>query len=110
MLAGGYRTRPTYRFAVEDSVYVAPGAGRRRGGGGLLPALLARLEAGGWRQVVAIIGDNGNLPFIGLHRACGFRPAGVLPAVGWKHGRWVDSVLMTRPLGPGADLPPPEGR
>jgi len=108
--ASAYRTRPAYRFAVEDSVYVAPGAGRRGVGRALLPALLARLEAGGWRQVVAVIGDSGNLPSIGLHRACGFRHAGVLPAVDWKHGRWVDSVLMTRPLGPGADVPPPEGR
>lgn len=108
--AGAYRARPAYRFAVEDSVYVAPGAGRRGVGRALLPQLLARLEAGGWRQVVAVIGDSGNLPSIGLHRECGFRPAGVLPAVGWKHGRWVDSVLMTRPLGPGADAPPPDGR
>jgi len=107
--ASAYRTRPAYRFAVEDSVYVAPGAGRRGVGRCLLPALLGRLEAGHWRQVVAVIGDSGNLPSIGLHRACGFRPAGVLPAVGWKHGRWVDSVLMTRSLGAGADAPPPEG-
>lgn len=105
--ASAYRTRPAYRFAVEDSVYVGPGAGRRGVGRALLPALLGRLEAGGWRQVVAVIGDSGNLPSIGLHLACGFRHAGVLPAVGWKHGRWVDSVLMTRPLGPGADAPPP---
>lgn len=108
--ASAYRTRPAYRFAVEDSVYVAPGAGRRGVGRVLLPALLARLEAGGWRQVVAVIGDSGNLPSISLHRACGFQHAGVLPTVGWKHGRWVDSVLMTRPLGVGADAPPPDSR
>ena len=84
--------------------------GRRGVGRTLLPALLARLEAGSWRQVVAVIGDSGNLSSISLHRACGFRPAGVLPAVGWKHGRWVDSVLMTRPLGPGAGAPPPDGK
>lgn len=108
--ASAYRTRPAYRFAVENSVYVAPDAGRRGVGRALLPELLARLEAGGWRQVVAVIGDSGNAASIGLHRACGFRPAGVLPAVGWKHGRWVDSVLMTRPLGAGADAPPPDGR
>ena len=108
--ASAYRTRPAYRFAVEDSIYVAPDAGRRGVGRALLPALLAQLETGGWRQVVAVIGDSANLPSIDLHRAFGFRHAGVLPAVGWKHGRWVDSVLMTRPLGPGADAPPPDGR
>jgi L-amino acid N-acyltransferase YncA len=56
--------------------------------------------------MVAVIGDSGNAPSIGLHRACGFRHAGLLPAVGWKHGRWVDSVLMTRPLGASAATPP----
>jgi phosphinothricin acetyltransferase len=108
--ASPYRTRPAYRFAAENSVYVASDAGRRGVGRALLPALLDRLEAGGWRQVVAVIGDSGNAASIGLHQACGFRLAGMLPAVGWKHGRWVDSVLMTRPLGAGAELPPPEGQ
>lgn len=104
--AGPYRTRPAYRFTVEDSVYVAPDTARRGIGRVLLTALLGRLEAGPWRQVVAVIGDSGNAASIGLHRACGFRQAGLLPAVGWKHGRWVDSVLMTRALGSGAAAPP----
>lgn len=108
--AGPYRTRPAYRFAAEDSVHVAPDAGRRGVGRALLPELLARLEAGGWRQVVAVIGDSGNLPSIGLHLACGFRHAGTLPAVGWKHGRWVDSVLMVHPVGEGSATPPGERR
>ena len=108
--ATAYRTRPAYRFAVESSVYVAPNASRRGVGRALLPELLRRLEAGGWRQVVAVIGDSGNAASIGLHRACGFRPAGVLPAVGWKHGRWVDSVLMACALGRGAEVPPADER
>jgi phosphinothricin acetyltransferase len=60
--------------------------------------------------MVAVIGDSGNAPSIGLHAACGFARAGLLPGIGWKHGRWVDSVLMTRALGAGAGAPPPEGR
>jgi phosphinothricin acetyltransferase len=104
--ASAYRARPAYRFAGEDSVYVAPDAGRGGIGRALLGALLRRCEARGLRQMVAVIGDSGNAPSIGLHRACGFRHAGLLPAVGWKHGRWVDSVLMTRPLGASAATPP----
>jgi L-amino acid N-acyltransferase YncA len=104
--ASAYRTRPAYRFSVENSVYVAPDAGRGGVGRALLTALLARCEAQGFRLVVAVIGDSGNAASIGLHAACGFRNAGLLPAVGWKHGRWVDSVLMTRALGPGAETPP----
>ncbi len=104
--ASAYRTRPAYRFAVENSVYVAPDAGRRGAGRVLLRELIARCEAAGFRLMVAVIGDSGNQPSIGLHEACGFTRAGLLPAVGWKHGRWVDSVLMTRPLGPGATVPP----
>jgi L-amino acid N-acyltransferase YncA len=104
--ANAYRTRPAYRFAAEDSVYVAPDAGRGGIGRALLDELLCRCEVRGLRQMVAVIGDSGNAPSIGLHRACGFRHAGVLAAVGWKHGRWVDSVLMTRPLGAGSATPP----
>ncbi len=104
--ASAYRTRPAYRFAVENSIYVAPDAGRGGVGRALLEALIARCEAAGFRLMVAVIGDSDNAPSIGLHRTCGFAHAGMLPAVGWKHGRWVDSVLMTRPLGAGATCPP----
>ena len=108
--ASAYRARPAYRFAVENSIYVAPDAGRGGVGRALLQALVARCEAAGFRLMVAVIGDSGNAPSIGLHAACGFAHAGLLPAVGSKHGRWVDSVLMTRPLGAGAAAPPPPGR
>jgi phosphinothricin acetyltransferase len=104
--AGPYRTRPAYRFAVENSVYVAPAAGRAGVGRALLSALIGRCEAKGFRLMVAVIGDSGNAPSIGLHAACGFAHAGLLPGIGWKHGRWVDSVLMTRPLGAGATASP----
>jgi L-amino acid N-acyltransferase YncA len=108
--AGAYRTRPAYRFAVENSIYVRPELGRGGVGRALLQALVARCEAAGFRLMVAVIGDSGNAASIGLHAACGFSRAGLLPAIGWKHGRWVDSVLMTRPLGEGDRAPPPEGR
>jgi phosphinothricin acetyltransferase len=104
--ASAWRTRPAYRFGCENSVYVAPDAGRGGIGRALLGALIGRCEAKGLRLMVAVIGDSGNAPSIGLHRAMGFAPAGVLPATGWKHGRWVDTVLMTRPLGEGATTPP----
>ena len=104
--ASAYRTRPAYRFAVEDSIYVAPDANRGGVGRALLAALIGRCETRGFRLMVAVIGDSGNAPSIGLHRAHGFTHAGTLPAIGWKHGRWVDSVLMTRALGAGATTPP----
>ncbi|WP_375293297.1 GNAT family N-acetyltransferase [Siccirubricoccus sp. G192] len=85
---------------------MAPEAGRRGIGRALLPALVARCTAAGFRLMVAVIGDSGNAGSISLHAGCGFRHAGLLPAVGWKHGRWVDSVLMTLPLGEGAATPP----
>jgi phosphinothricin acetyltransferase len=104
--ASAYRPRPAYRFAVEDSVYVAPGAGRAGTGRALLEALTARCTARGLRLMVAVIGDSANAASIRLHERAGFTRAGLLPAIGWKHGRWVDSVLMTRPLGAGATTPP----
>jgi L-amino acid N-acyltransferase YncA len=101
-----WRTRPAYRFACENSVYVDKDVGRGGIGRALLNALIARCAARGLRLMVAVIGDSANAPSIGLHKACGFTMVGTLPAVGWKHNRWVDSVLMTLPLGEGAATPP----
>jgi L-amino acid N-acyltransferase YncA len=107
--AAPYRTRSGYRFSLEDSVYVAPG----RAGQGIGRLLLGRLiEDGtrlGYRQMVAVIGDSAHLPSIRLHAALGFAHVGVLLSIGFKFGRWVDSVLMQRPLGAG-DTALPETR
>lgn len=104
--AGAYRPRPAYRHTVENSVYVAADEAGRGIGSALLSALIVRCEAGPWRQMVAVIGDSGNAASIALHRRHGFREAGRLESVGFKLGRWVDSVLMQRPLGPGDAAPP----
>lgn len=104
--AAAYRSRPAYRFTLEDSVYVAQGLAGRGIGGALLGTLIIRCEAGPWRQMVAVIGGSDNDGSIALHRRHGFTPAGVLRSAGFKHGRWVDSVLMQRPLGPGDGQPP----
>ena len=72
----------------------------------LLAELLARCEARGARQMLAVIGDSANAASIGLHRALGFAPAGLLGACGWKHDRWLDVVVMQRALGSGAGSPP----
>jgi L-amino acid N-acyltransferase YncA len=100
--AAPYRARSGYRFSLEDSIYIAPAALRRGIGRALLGALVERCAAGGYRQMVAVIGDSGNAGSIGLHEQLGFRRVGLLPATGFKHGRWVDSVLMQRELGDGA--------
>ena len=104
--AGLYRTRSAYRFSLEDSIYIDAGETGR----GIGRALLARvidLSAGlGYRQMVAVIGGSDQWPSIGLHRALGFAQVGLLPAVGWKFGAWIDTVLMQRALGPGAGSPP----
>jgi phosphinothricin acetyltransferase len=104
--AAPYRLRAAYRHTLEDSIYVATDALRQGIGGALLGALIARCAALGYRQMVAVIGDSANLPSIALHERQGFRPAGLLPATGFKFGRWVDVVLMQRALGAGsASLP-----
>jgi phosphinothricin acetyltransferase len=107
--AASYRPRLAYRHTIEDSVYVRDGLGGHGVGRALLGQLIERCERGPWRQMLAVIGDSGNAASIGLHRALGFHPAGKLDAVGFKFGRWVDSVLMQRPLGPGSGaLPIPD--
>ncbi|MCW2248927.1 phosphinothricin acetyltransferase [Azospirillum fermentarium] len=103
--AGLYRTRSAYRFTAEDSIYIHPDRARQGIGRALLPELLDRCTALGYRQMVAVIGGTDNLGSIGLHAAFGFTHAGRLPAVGFKFGRWIDSVLMQRPLGDGDGTP-----
>jgi L-amino acid N-acyltransferase YncA len=102
-----YRSRVAYRHTVEDSVYVDPVCVRRGAGRALLAAVIAACETLGYRQMVAVIGGSDNLASISLHAALGFRHAGLLPAVGRKFDRWIDTVLMQRALGPGASTPAP---
>ena len=94
-----YRERSAYRFTLEDAVYIAPERARGGVGRALLTEVLARSAAGGYARMIAVIGDSGNHGSIGLHRALGFRHAGTLEAVGFKFGRWLDSVIMQRDLG-----------
>jgi len=103
---GPYRARPAYRFTVEDSVYVAP---QMHGGGvgrALLMALVQESEMRGFRQMIAVIGDSEQTASIALHAAAGFYVVGTFPHVGFKFGRWLDTVLMQRPLGQGSTAPP----
>jgi phosphinothricin acetyltransferase len=103
--AGPYRARLAYRSTVENSVYVAEHARGQGIGRALLERLIEDTAARALRQMVAIIGDSANLASIRLHEAAGFAHAGVLRSVGWKHGRWLDTILMQRALGPGNTTP-----
>jgi phosphinothricin acetyltransferase len=104
--AGAYRARPAYRNSVENSVYVSQDAHRLGVGRALLAALVEIATGLGFRQMIAVIGDSGNAGSIGLHRALGFTFCGTIHSVGYKHGRWLDSVIMQRALGPGDTTPP----
>lgn len=107
--AGPYHQRAAYRSTLEDSVYVAREA---RGGGvgrALLVALIAAAEGIDARLMVAVIADSGSPASIALHASLGFARVGALTGVGYKHGRWLDTTLMQRPLGPGRDRPPTRG-
>lgn len=99
--AGPYRSRSAYRYTVEDSIYVSPDFQRRGVGRALLAELVRRCTALGYRQMIAVIGDSGNDGSIGVHAAHGFVQVALLPAVGFKFGRWVDGVMMQRALGEG---------
>lgn len=99
--ANYFRPRLAYRFCVEDSIYLAPAAQGQGVGRLLLAELMARCEAAGARQMLAVIGDANNAGSIGVHRALGFQHTGVLKSAGWKFDRWLDVVLMQRPLGAG---------
>jgi len=108
--ASSYRTRPAYRFTVENSIYVSPAFQGRKVGTALLGRLISDCTERGFRQMIAVIGDSANFASITLHRRAGFRFSGVLHGVGFKFGRWLDSVQMELPLGQGEHLPPEESQ
>jgi len=107
--AAPYRARAAYRHTLEDSVYVDKDCTGRGAGRALLQRLVEECAQRGYRQLIAVIGDSANRASIALHEACGFARVGLLPAVGFKLGRWVDSVLMQRALGEGDRAPPATG-
>jgi L-amino acid N-acyltransferase YncA len=107
--ANHFRPRPAYRFCLEDSIYLDPAARGRGIGRLLLAELLARCQARGARQMLAVIGDSANGASIGVHRALGFEAVGLLRDSGWKFERWVDVVIMQRALGYGARRAPTDG-
>ena len=103
--AGPFRARAAYDWSVEDSVYVAEEARGLGVGTALLTALIARCEARGYRQMVAVLGDADG-PSRALHAKLGFEERGRLPGFGYKLGAWRDLLLMQRALGPGAGEAP----
>jgi phosphinothricin acetyltransferase len=104
--AGPYRPRPAYRFTVENSVYLLPASHRRGIGLALLNELITQCAARGYRQMIAVIGDSANVASIGVHARAGFDMIGTHPNVGFKFGRWLDTVMMQRALGAGGRTTP----
>jgi len=104
--AGPYRSRPAYKWSVEDSIYVAPQMHRKGIGGLLLRRLVTESEQRGFRQMIAVIGDSAQIGSIAVHERAGFSHIGTLRSVGFKHGRWLDTVLMQRALGKGDTTKP----
>ena len=101
-----YRPRPAYRFTVENSIYLDPSAQRRGVGTQLLQRLIAKCETRPYRQIIAVIGDSANAGSISLHRNAGFSMIGVHPDVGFKFGRWLDTVMMQLPVNGGGRTVP----
>ncbi|MBI5270217.1 MAG: N-acetyltransferase [Burkholderiales bacterium] len=108
--ANHFRPRLAYRFCLEDSIYLHRDARGRGVGTQLLAELMARCEAAGARQMLAVIGDSQNAGSIGVHRRLGFEHVGVMKSAGWKFERWLDVVVMQRALGRGDAVPPEPGQ
>ncbi len=103
--AGPYRDRPAYNWCVEDSIYIAPEFHRQGIGRLLLARLISEAETLGFRQILGVIGNSANTASVAVHAAMGFRLIGTFQSVGFKHGKWLDTVLMQRPLGKGDTSP-----
>jgi phosphinothricin acetyltransferase len=104
--ANHFRPRRAYRFCLEDSIYLAPEAQGQGAGRLLLAELMARCEAAGTRQMLAVIGDSANAGSIGVHKKLGFEQVGLMKSAGWKFDRWLDVVLMQKSLGQGDSAAP----
>jgi phosphinothricin acetyltransferase len=100
-----FKPRPAYRFSAEDSIYMDASVHGKGWGKALLAELCAQAERSGVRKFLAVIGDSANAGSIGLHRSLGFQQVGVLTSCGWKFERWLDVVLMEKPLGAGDSTP-----
>ncbi|WP_438751404.1 GNAT family N-acetyltransferase [Pararhizobium sp. O133] len=103
--ASAFRTRTAYRFIVEDSIYLAPEARGQRVGKALLAELIRRCTALGFRQMVAVIG-GAHPASVAVHRAAGFEHGGLMKGTGFKHGRWLDTIIMQLALGEGTTTDP----
>ena len=101
-----FKPRPAYRFSAEDSIYMAPDAHSRGLGRALLAELCTSAERAGVRKLIAVIGDSANAGSVGLHQRVGFRHVGTIASCGWKFDRWLDIVLMEKPLGFADSRPP----
>lgn len=101
-----FKPRPAYRFSAEDSIYLSPEGAGKGWGRALLAELATQAERAGVRKLIAVIGDSGNLGSRGVHRSLGFTEVGILKSVGWKFDRWLDVVLMEKPLGSGDSISP----
>lgn len=88
-----WKGRPAYRYTAEDSIYLAPSAAGRGYGRALLEALVTRGAEAGLRELIAVITRSAPAS-VALHRRCGFVERGTLTDVGYKHGQWLDTVLM----------------
>jgi len=104
--AGPYRYRPAYRFTVENTVYLHPDQQGKAIARPLLQRVIDECTARDYRQMIAVIGDSGNRASIRFHQKMGFRQIGLIEGIGWKAGRWLDSVMMQLSLGPGNTTPP----
>jgi L-amino acid N-acyltransferase YncA len=101
-----FKPRPAYRFSAEDSIYLHPDAQGKGLGKALLAELARQAEAAGIRKLIAVIGDSANKGSVGVHKALGFQPVGVIQSCGWKFGKWLDIVLMEKQIGAGDSSPP----
>jgi len=101
-----FRPRAAYRFCAENAVYVRADVRGQGVGKALVAQLIADATAAGFRQMIAVIGDSENVGSIGVHASLGFQRAGTLRSVGWKAGRWLDTVYMERALGEGDETDP----
>ena len=92
-----FRDKSGYRFTYEHSIYVSPKFTNKGYGSKILKNLIKICKINiKVKNLIAVIGGSNNKESIKIHKKNGFTHIGTLKKIGFKKGKWIDSVYMQR--------------
>ena len=94
-----FRDKSGYRFAFENTIYVHNNYLKKGIGSRLLKKLITLSKKNKEiKKIVAVIGSIDSVGSIKVHKKLGFKNCGRLKKIGFKKGKWIDSIIMQKDL------------